>query len=1001
MTISIDNFLTDLKVINDTGYSIPNVKEEIALKTTEDCLVVPSGIEVPVDVVSSPSVKAYASLHSHSSYSLLDGLATPEKIAKTAKKLGLPAVALTDHGTCAGLYRFSKACKKEGVKPILGMEAYCVENMDSFDKNENKWHLTIWAKNKQGYQNLIALSSKAWCEGFYVKPRIDLNVLSRFKEGLMIGSGCAVGMVCGPIFRLEDIKMAEENAKRIRDIFGDDFYVEVMRHNGISENLVGDKAKIRGAMDEVYLLSKRLGIKPVIACDSHYCLKEDAEAHDVLLSVQTKDTVKNENRFSFHSNDFYMKSPSEIVELCGNEAEMIDNSIEVSSKVEENIITASKDLLPEFAQPSGFKTQEEYLRFLIKTGLEKRGLHSKQEYTDRIEFEIKVIKNCGYLKYFLILHDLVSHAKRVGIRTGPGRGSGVASLCLYCLGVTALDPIKYNLMFERFLNPDRVSPPDVDIDFDHDKQAAIFDYIAEKYGRNCISRIGTYNTLKAKDAVKRVGKALDIGNDWERASEKVRNASQWKSGKTTLDEVDRISKSIPDGPEVNIENALQESSDLKSYSKKYPKVFSMASKLEGTLSSSGVHPSGIVICKEPVVCYSPLRKAKDIICTQYDMVEVEELGMLKFDILALNTLTTIEKTMQLIKKFKDEEFDINALDPDSDPEIFAMLRRGDVDGVFQFEGSPGIKRLLADMHVDRFEDMISSVALYRPGPLENGMHTKYCQRKLGREKVNYPHPVMEPILKNTYGIMIYQEQTMEVSKKFAGFSNGDADVLRKAIGKKKADLIAKVSKMFVEGAVKQGHSIQLAESVWKLIETFGGYGFNRSHAAAYALLAYQTAFLKCKFPKEFFCALLTTESDEDKRIRYEQAANKYKRSVKMPILPLDINKSKECYTIEDAGIRKPINSLKGIGEKASTEISSKQPFSGLSDFIRRIDHSAVNSAVFKTILDSGCLDIWGKDKESLLDSYEKSKAENKKREAKIKKAAYSAPKSDGFLFDDV
>ena len=997
MTTLIDNFLSNLTVVND-GKSVTLEKTEI-LPLKEPV----KQISVAGELIIPPSdVKAYASLHSHSSYSLLDGLATPEKIAKTAKELGLPAVALTDHGTCAGLYRFFKSCKKEGIKPILGMEAYCVENMDAFDKNENRWHLTIWAKNKQGYQNLIALNSKGWCEGFYQKPRIDLGVLKRMREGLMIGSGCAVGMVCGPIFRLDDIEKAEENARRIRDIFGDDFYMEVMRHNGLAENLSGDKAKIRKSMDEVYSLAVKLGIKPVIACDSHYCLKEEAEAHDVLLSVQTKNTVKNPDRFSFRSNDFYMKSPSEIVDLCGEQSEMIDNTIEVASKVEEGIINSSSDLLPEFVQPGGFETQEEYLRFLIKTGLEKRGLFDKKEYTDRIEFELKVIKNCGYLKYFLILHDLVSHAKREGIRTGPGRGSGVASLCLYCLGVTALDPIKYNLMFERFLNPDRISPPDVDIDFDHDKQGEIFEYIASKYGRDCIARIGTYNTLKAKDAVKRVGKALDIGNDWERAGDKVRNSSQWKSGKATLDEVDKISKSIPEGPEVNIENALQESSELKFYEKKYPKVFSMASKLEGTLSSSGVHPSGIVICKEPVVKYSPLRRAKGgEICTQYDMVEVEELGMLKFDILALNTLTTIELTMQLIKKSKDEEFDINSLDPDSDPEIFAMLRRGDVDGVFQFEGSAGIRRLLSDMHVDCFEDMISSVALYRPGPLENGMHTKYCQRKLGHEKVNYPHPVMESVLKNTHGIMIYQEQTMEVSKKFAGFSNGDADVLRKAIGKKKADLIAKVSKMFIEGSMKQGHSRQLAESVWKLIETFGGYGFNRSHAAAYALLAYQTAFLKCKFPKEFFCALLSNEKDEDKRIRYENSANKYKRSAKMPILPIDINKSKEIYTIEDEGIRKPISSFKGVGEKASKEISAKQPFTGLGDFIHRINHSAVNSAVFKTLLDSGCLDIWGKDKEALLASYEKAKLDNKKKEAKAKKAAYSSPEADGVLFEDV
>jgi DNA polymerase-3 subunit alpha len=981
--LTVTNDLSqDARILSHSNIVIPSAKEIIQPARTGNI-----------------ACKTYASLHSHSHYSLLDGLAAPEDIAKTAKAMGLPAVALTDHGTCAGLYSFHKACKKEGIKPILGMEAYCVKDMNSFDKDENKWHMTIWAKNRQGYRNLIALSSMGWIEGFYGKPRIDLEVLNRMKEGLMIGSACAVGVVCGPIFKLESTELAEKNAKRLQEMFKDDFYMEIMRHNGPYENLRGDSARIWNAMDEVYDLAKRLGVKPIITCDSHYCLKEESEAHDVLLSIQTRDTIKNEKRFSFKSNDFYMKSPNEVVDLCGKQIEMMANTLEVASKVEDDTISASQDLLPDFKQPGGFESQEVYLRFLVKTGMEKKGLISKPEYVERMEFELKVINNCGYLKYFLILHDLVSHARAMGIRVGPGRGSGVASLCLYCLGVTALDPIRYNLMFERFLNPDRISPPDVDMDFDHEKQSEIFDYIAKKYKAECISRIGTYSSLKAKDAIKRVGKAMDIGGDWEKADEKAKNGV-WKSGKNTLDEIDLMSKTVPEGPEVTIESALKESDQLRAYHKKYPTLFKLASTLEGTLSSPGVHPAGIIICREPVVLHSPLRKANDVICTQYDMKEVEQLGLLKFDILALNTLTTIERTMKLVKDHQGEDFDINALDPDSDPEIFKMLCIGDVDGVFQFEGSPGIRRLLADMKVDCFEDMVAAGALYRPGPLENGMHQKYCQRKLGREDVTYPHPVMEPILKNTYGVMIYQEQTMEVSKKFAGFTNGDADVLRKAIGKKDPALIVKVSKMFIEGSLKQGHSRALAESVWKLIETFGGYGFNRAHAAAYAFLAYQTAFLKCKFPKEFFCALMTTEKDDDKRLRYENSATKHRRKAKkMQILPIDINLSKIGYSMEEEGIRRPITSLKGVGEKAVSAICEKQPFASLNDFIYRIDHTAVNSAVFKNLLSNGCFDIWSKDQEAMFASYEKIKTERKKREQKAKKAAYDSPATDGNLFD--
>lgn len=992
MTTSTINFLANLKVVNDGKKSIESIQV-----LPDKNIVSPreSLVEIPI----LQKGLTYASLHSHSYYSLLDGLSSPLHLAQTAKAMGLPAVALTDHGTCAGLFSFAKACKKTGIKPILGMEAYCVENLSANNKDENRWHLTLWAKNKIGYKNLIALSSKSWCEGFHMKPRIDLKTLELYKDGLMVGSGCAVGMVPGPIFKLDNPSLAEKNAKELLGIFKDDFYMEVMRHNGPLEGLKGDKAKIRMAMDEVYSLAIKLGIKPVITCDNHYCLKSEAEAHDVLLSIQTKDTVKNKDRFTFDSNDYYMKSPKELLSVCGEQSEMIENTLEVASKVEDDLIECSKNLLPDFAQPKGFATQEEYLRFLIKMGMDKKGLTSNPKYVERMEFELGVIEKCGYLRYFLILHDLVSQARNMGVRVGPGRGSGVASLCLYCLGVTALDPLKYNLMFERFLNPDRISPPDVDMDFDHERQSDIFDYIAKKYGHSCIARIGTYNSLKAKDAVKRVGKALDIGNDWERADNKVRGGT-WKSGKETLDEIDRISKAIPEGPEVTIESAMRESESLRDYSKKYSKVFSLASMLEGTLSSSGVHPSGVIICKEPVANHSPLRRAKDkVICTQYDMVEVEELGLLKFDILALNTLTTIDRAMKLIKKNKEEDFDINALDPDADPAIFAMLKRGDVEGVFQFEGSPGIRRLLSDMKIDCFEDMVAAGALYRPGPLENGMHTKYCQRKLGKEKVDYPHPVMEPILKSTYGIMIYQEQTMSVAKEFAGFSNGDADVLRKAIGKKKADLIGKVSKMFMEGCLKQGHSKALAESVWKLIETFGGYGFNRAHAAAYAFLAYQTAFLRCKFPKEFFCALLSTEKDEEKRLKYETVADKYKSSAKMKILPIDINKSQETYSIEEEGIRRPITCLKGIGDKAAVEICKKQPFSSIVDLTRRVDQSAVNSSVIKTLLANGCLDKFGESRDTILATYEKHKADFKKREQKIKKAAYDAPETDGVLFD--
>ena len=933
---------------------------------------------------STPTVKTlsnYVSLHSHSYYSLLDGLSSPEQIVKTAKQFGMEAIALTDHGVCSGLYKFYKACNREGVKPILGMEAYCVPKMDFFDKKENKWHLTIWAKNKIGYKNLIELSSKGWCEGFYGKPRIDLELLSRLKDGLIVGSGCPVGVVCGPIFKLQDFDLANKNAIRLKEMFGQDFYMEIMFIE--DEKMSQDKIDMNNAMEETYKIALNLNIKPIIACDSHYCKKEDAEAHDVLLSIQTRDTVKNKKRFSFNSRNFYIKNYDEMSKICNGREHLLTNTVELADKIEKDVIEISNDLLPDFEQPNGFDSPESYLKFLIKTGLEKHGLIDKPEYIKRMEFEFSVIRNCGYLKYFLILYDLVFYAKSVGIRVGPGRGSGVASLCLYCLGITALDPIKYDLMFERFLNPERISPPDVDIDFDHERQSEIFEYLSNKYSPDCIARIGTYGSLKTKDAIKRVAKALDIGRDWETADEKAKKGA-WKSGKKTLDLADKISKEVPKDADITIKKALELSNGLRLYEKQFPKTFSIAQRLEGTLSSSGVHPAGIIVCKEPISLHSPLRRGRDeCICTQFNMVEVEELGLLKIDILALNTLTTIERTMCLINQTKGEDFDINALNPDADSAVFRMLQNGDVEGVFQFEGSSGMKDLLRKMKVDCFEDMIAAGALYRPGPLENGMHIKYYLRKNGQEDVDYPHPILKDILKKTYGIIIYQEQTMEVAKKFAGFSNLDADTLRKAIGKKKPELIEKVRNMFLSGAKKQGNPDDISMKIWKLIETFGGYGFNRSHSAAYAFLAYQTAFLRCRFPREFFTSLLSTEKDEKKRLLYEKTCNKLGKRFKMSILDIDIDKSKNEYILEDEGIRQPISSLKGVGEKAAIEICKRQPFSGLGDFINRTNQSVVNSAVFKNLVDSGCLKKWAEDGEDILEKYEKLKDQYKKRTKKI------------------
>jgi DNA polymerase-3 subunit alpha len=947
----------------------------------------------------SESGSGYVPLHGHSYFSILDGLASPEDVAARAKELGHEAVALTDHGTCGGLLRFQKACESEGIKPILGSELYVVEDMDLRDKNEEKYHSILWAKNEEGYRNLTRLSSMANTRGFYGKPRVSMSAIKEHREGLMMGTACLKGLVAYNIFKGHD-EIATKNLMMLQDIFGDDLYVEIMAHKYKGKGADRQEEQFT-VFRKALALADKVGVKPIFAGDFHYCRPEDAEVQDLLVSIQTGNTVKNPERFSFWSDDFYMKSAEEVQIYCTNRPELMSNTVEVASKVEGGIIKSRdfNDLLPVFNLPPGASSEEAYLKTLIREGMIRRGIFDKPEYRKRISFELDIIINCNFVKYFLVLWDMVNFANQQKLRLGPGRGSGAASLCLYCLNVTQLDPLVHDLLFERFLNKDRVSPPDVDLDFDDSRRDEMFTYIASKYGDDHVSRIGTYGTIAARDTIHRAGKALDIGGDWEISGQ---TGGKWKSGRNTLEIVDQIAKTVPDTPGIKLADALTESRELLGYKAKYPKLFEMALKLEGTISSAGVHAAGAAVCRYPIADYIPLRVNKGNICSQYVMEEVEHTGLLKYDFLGLQTIRIIDICIRMISERRNEpEIDIDALTPD-DEKTFALLNSGSVAGVFQFESGnaePGtIGDLLKRIRVDSFIDMVVGVALFRPGTPKE-VRNLYVDYKHGRKKVEYVHPLMEELFSSTYGIMCFQEDIMKISMEMAGFDGADADYFRKGIGKKKPEIIEKLKPKFIDGAVGKGVSTNVAEKVFALCETFGGYGFNKAHSAAYALIGYQTAWLKAHYPREFMSALLTVNVlKDDKRNWYQRECKKMGIKVFGP----HVNHSKTEYTIEEGGIRTPMVSIKGVGAKAADNLVAAQPFENFVDFVGKIDGRVVNKKVFECLVSCGAMDCLGMTKKTLLEKFEDAKKEAKKKKDADKKAAeLEKSKVEAFGVDDL
>ena len=888
----------------------------------------------------------YVPLHLHSEYSLLDGAIKVKALCEFAKENNMPAVAITDHGVMYSAIEFYRTAKELGVKAIIGCEFY-VHDRDIHEKDSSHnplYHLVLLAKDKTGYMNLVKLVSIAHCEGMYYKPRINFELLQKYSEGLICASACLGGEVLQNLLK-NDYAAAKATAQKYKDLFGDDYYIELQDH-GLEEQ--------KRTNPDLIKLAAELGIKMIITNDSHYLRKEDADWHDTLLCLQTN-ALKNEpNRFHFPNNEFYVKTPEELRDsFRWMDSAMFDDCIQNTVEVAEKchlILEMGKSPLPHYEVPPGH-TVESYLDLKVHEGLKKRYGDIPQEIEDRVKYELGIIEQMGFSAYFLITWDFVHFAKTHDIPVGPGRGSAAGSVVAYALEITDLDPIRHHLLFERFLNPERYSMPDVDIDFCIERRGEVIDYVSKKYGEDKVCQIITFGTYAAKAAMKGVARVLDI--PFARSNQ--------------------LSALIPNEPKAHIDDAMLDGMELKKLYDEDPevkKLVDMSRCIEGIKNNTGTHAAGVIIAHKPLNEIVPVQPSKDgIIVTEYPMADLEKLGLLKMDFLGLRTLTMIHKTMKLLKKTKGIEFDINRIPLDDKP-TYDMLITGETDGVFQLESS-GMKKLVKDLRPDVFEDLGALVALFRPGPLESGMVQDFVERKHGRQEIKYAHPLLEPVLKDTYGTIVYQEQIMQVFQVLADYTLGQADMVRRMMGKKKLDEMAQQKGKFIEGAARHGMESKDAAALFEQIEKFASYCFNRSHSAAYAFVAYQTAYLKCHYPQEYLASILSSVSgDQDKTQLYIEEALKFG----IQVMPPDINKSYAEFTPDGNNIRFGLASIKQVGEAVVEAILAEREangeFKSIYDFCKRVDSKCSNKRVMEGLIKAGAFGTIEKSRKQLLENLE-------------------------------
>ena len=878
----------------------------------------------------------FVHLHNHTAYSLLDGAIRIKDLIRKSKEYSMPAVSITDHGVLYGMIEFYQQAKKENIKAIIGCELYLTENNIN-KKNRKNYHLVLLAENKEGYHNLIQLVSKSWLEGFYYKPRVDKDLLAKYSSGLICLSACLQGEIPQLILN-GNYDLAKKAVSDYQAIFGhDSFFLELQDHN-----LKKEKSAAQGLIK----LSNEENIPMIVSNDSHYLKREDAELQDILLALQTGTTISDENRMSFSGQEYYYKSPAEMRELFPDLNSAYKNTVKIADRVNLEL-DFNHFYLPDYPDLKDNKSPEDLLEKLCKKALKNRGMAEDKKAIERLQYELKIIFEMGYAGYFLIVYDFVKYAEDNDIMVGPGRGSAAGSLVAYLLKITKVNPLKYGLIFERFLNPERVTMPDIDIDFDENRDQ-IIEYVKERYGRDRVAQIGTFGTMAARAAVRDVGRALGISYG------KVDKVAKLISSRSGIEESLKNNKKL--------RNLYEEDMQIK-------ELIDYAKGVEGLPRHISTHAAGVIIGAEPLAEIVPLQKQDENVITQLPMGDLEALGLLKMDFLGLRNLTVIKNTLKLIEARKNEIIDINSI-PFDDKNVYDFLSTGKTAGVFQME-SYLFKSLNQRLKPERFNDLIAMLALGRPGPLGSNIVDDFIAIRHGEKEAQYLHPKLKPILEETFGMILYQEQVMEIASSLGGYSMGEADLLRRGMGKKKLEIVAAERDKFVQGAVNNGIEAETAEEIFDQMEYFAGYGFNKSHSTAYAFLAYQTAYLKYYYPAEFMAALFSSVMDnQDKIADYIKAS----REINLEIMPPDINKSYHDFKAEDDNkIRYGLKAIKNVGSNTIYALESarqEKEFKSVVDFLKKIDMSALNIQSFEAFIKAGAFDNIVESRAALLINYE-------------------------------